>query len=258
MALTSTERAICEKLWYDSSGVLAPAQQSKSGSVSQISGIQAALGNYTESSQAIIDDGKTTLYNNVASVVLGDTVDDIANVITMINDCPYLTGSILSNPISLAVSLIRGMMDKIEGFIDDLLGIPEFFSGKKLSSLEEFYGSQLPGARQTATSLSNADKLINCLTLVCGGEFNPQAAALLVETEDLYSALWIVDNPVSPLYGTLDTNSLYAQAGLSPTSITKINDVTDAITSAKLSGQSSIDSFVSNAKLFKKLGSIVF
>ena len=259
MALTTAERAICEKLGYDSSGVLSPAQQAKSGATSLISQAQAALNNYVESPQSVINNAKAGLTTNVATVLPGDTLVDVQKVLAIINNCIYLSSSdSLSNPISLVTALLRSIRDKVGDFIDDYIYIPEFFSGKILSLLQEIYGSVLPGARQVSNSLISSDYIINCLTNFCGGEFASKVSSLTTETQSLYTSLKIVDNPLSPNYGSLDTNSLYTAAGLGATAISKITDVTGTITGVKASGQSSIDSFVSNAKRFKKLGSIVF
>jgi len=259
MALSSIERSVCEKLGYDTGGLFSPALQIKSLAISQISAIQAALRGYVASDQAVIDAALGSLYAQTATILPGDSLDDIQKVLNIINNCLYLRGNdALNNPISLTTAFIRSMIEKISAFIDDYTYLPEFLLGKLLSLLDELYGDILPGSRAISEALANIDQIINCLSNFCGGEFTAQVIILTNDVETLYNDLWIVSDPLSANYGKLDKTTLFSDAGLTPTEIAKVLQVNTNINSIKASAQTSIDNFVTSAKSYKRLGSIVF
>ena len=244
MALSSIERSVCEKLGYDTGGLFSPALQIKSLAISQISAIQAALRGYVASDQAVFDAALGSLYAQTATILPGDSLDDIQKVLNIINNCLYLRGNdALNNPISLTTAFIRSMIEKISAFIDDYTYLPEFLLGKLLSLLDELYGDILPGSRAISEALANIDQIINCLSNFCGGEFTAQVIILTNDVETLYNDLWIVSDPLSANYGKLDKTTLFSDAGLTPTEIAKVLQVNTNINSIKASAQTSIDNF---------------
>ena len=259
MAFTELERSICNKLGFDSGGLLNSPEAAKGAVKNQLSGIRAQLSSYIPSSQAAIDAATAALQTSAGSIFPGNSQEDIQKMLDMINDCAYLEGNDkLTNPISLAKALTDSLFGKLNDFFGDAASIPEYLIGKALGLLDELYGNNLPGSNALTDTLKNADKLINCLSNLCNGEYTSQVVALTNQTEDLYNDLEIVSNPLDPNYGLLDKDQLYSDAGLIPGDIAKITSANDEVNSLKAEGQSSIDSLMGSIKTLKKAGDIIF
>jgi len=212
MAFSSIERSVCEKMGYDTGGLFSPGLQAKSFVISTISAIQAALRGYVASPQSVIDAALGDLYADTATILPGDSLDDIQRILDIINNCLYLSGSdTLNNPISLTTAFIRSMIEAISGFVNGYISIPEFLLGKLLSILDELYGNVLPGGRAISAALASIDQIINCLEFLCNGEFTAQVIILSTDVETLYNDLWIVDDPLAPNYGKLDKDTLFSE-----------------------------------------------
>jgi hypothetical protein len=168
MAFTEVERSICNKMGFDSSGLLAPAEQVKGAVTNQLSSIRAQLSSYTPSPQPVIDAATAALQTNANSIFPGDSASDVAKLVGMINNCAYLNGNDkLKNPISLGKSMTDSLFTKLASYVTDVSTVSEYLIGKLMSGLEELYGNQLPGSNALTDALQNADKLINCLSTLC-------------------------------------------------------------------------------------------
>jgi len=259
MAFTELERSICNKMGFDSGGLLNGPEAAKGAVINQVSAIRAGLNSYVPSSQAAIDAATAALETSAASIFPGDSAADIQRMLDLINNCAYLEGNDkLTNPISLAKALTESLFDKLNDYFGDAASIPEYLLGKLMSALDELYGNNLPGSNALTDALKNADRLINCLSNLCNGEYTSQVVALTNQTEDLYNDLEIVSNPLDPNYGLLDKDKLYSDAGLIPGDIAKITSANDEVNSLKGQGQSSIDSLMGSIKTLKKAGDIIF
>jgi hypothetical protein len=259
MAFTELERSICNKLGFDSGGLLNGPEAAKGAVNNQLSGIKAQLSGYVPSSQAAIDAATAALISNANSIFPGDSAADVQAMIDLINSCAYLEGDDkLTNPISLAKALTDSLFGKLNDFFGDAASIPEYLLGKLMSALDELYGNQLPGSSALTDVLKNSDKLINCLSNLCNGEYTSQVIALTNQTQSLYNDLEMVSNPLDPNYGLLDKDKLYSDAGLIPGDIAKITSANDEVNSLKAEGQSSIDSLMGSIKTLKKAGDIIF
>jgi len=259
MAFTELERSICNKLGFDTGGILNGPQQAKAAVTNQLSAIRAQLSSYIPSSQGAIDAATAALRANANSIFPGDSAADIQAMVDLINNCLYLQGDEkLSNPVALGSALLSSLFDKLDGYFDDVSSVPEYLLGKLMSALEELYGNQLPGSNALTDALKNSDKIINCLSNLCNGEYTSQVISLTNETQSLYNDLEIVSNPLDSNYGLLDKEKLYSDAGLIPSEISKIASANDEVDSLKAQGKSSIDSLVNATKSLKKLGGIIF
>lgn len=252
---TSTERAVCDKLAHDSSGLLSPARMIKGQIMNQISNAKSALRNYVASDDATINAAKDALNNNVNNS-LPDT-NDIDRMIQIINNCLFLKDDdALRNPIALGNALAKSVADKIADYIDDVTSVPEFLVGKILSLLDEILGNALPGSKALSDLLKKMDKLIQCLSQFCNGEYTSEVISLTNETEGLYNDMYMVSDPNDPNYGKLDKDRLFTETGKSASDIAKITDVTDFVDGVKANGKKSVDDFVTAAKNAKKLGGL--
>jgi len=256
-ALTSTERAVCDKLAHDSGGLLAPARMVRGAVTNQLSAARAALANYTQSPQAVINAAKDALRNNVNNSLPDSNASDVGRMIDIINNCLYLKDDdALKNPISLGNAVTQSAFDKIYSYINDVTTVPEFLVGEAMSALEEFYSNLFPGSKALTDLLKKADQLINCLSNFCGGEYTSEVIALTNETQSLYNDFEIVGNPLDANYGKLDKETLYSEAGMTGGDIAKITDASDEVDAMKELGNSSVDDFVQAAKNVKKLGDL--
>lgn len=259
MAFTELERSICNKMGFDSGGILNGPEEAKGAVRNRLSGIRAQLSSYVPSSQAAIDAASSALQNNANSIFPGDSAADVQAMLDLINDCAYLQGDDkLTNPISLSKALTDSLFNKLDGYFDDVSSVPEYLIGKLMSFLEELYGNQLPGSNALTDSLKNSDRLINCLSNLCNGEYTSEVISLTNQTENLYNDLEIVSNPLDANYGLLNKDQLYSDAGLIPGDIAKIGSVNDEVNSLKAQGKSSITSLMDSVKTLRKAGDIIF
>jgi len=258
MALTDTERSICNKLAYDSGGLLAPAQMVKGAVTNQLSATRSALSGYIQSPQPVIDAGKQTLRDNVTSSLPGDDASDVERMLDIINNCDYLNeNENLKNPITLGNAVTESAFGKIYGYINDLQSIPEFLVSEALSALEEFYTNLFPRSKALSELLARADKLIDCLSNFCGGEYTSEVIALTNETQNLYNDFEMIGDPNDANYGKLNKDQLFADAGLTAGDIAKITDVNQEVDAVKADGKDAVDDFVKTAQNVKKLGSAI-
>jgi len=259
MAFTEVERSICNKMSFDSSGLLNPAEAIKGAVRNQISGVRSKLANYTPSSQATLDAASATLQTNIGSIIPGDTEDDVQAMMDMISNCDFLNeDDSLKNPVSLGKTMNKSLFDKIEDYIGDLIVVPEYDLGKALSKLDEIYGSLYPDASALTDLMKKADKLINCLSNLCNGEYTTEVIALTDQTTNLYSDFQMVSNPLDPDYGLLDKSQLYSDAGLSVSDITKISGVNDDLNNYKDEAKTAIQNLMDKTKTLRKAGDIIF
>lgn len=257
MAFTEVERSICNKMGFDSTGLLAPAEAIKGAVRNQLSGIRSQLGGYVQSPQAVIDAATAQLQNSTGSVIPGATEQDVEAMLSMINRCLYLKDDEkLNNPIALGKALTQSLFDKLDSYFDDVASVPEYLLGKGLSALEELYGNALPGSNALTDLLKNADKLINCLSTICNGEYTSQVLALTNQTQNLYNDFEMVGDPLDANYGKLDKATLYSDAGLIPGDIAKITSANNEVDSIKAQAKKSINDLMNSTKTVKKLGDL--
>ncbi|MHA1816198.1 MAG: hypothetical protein ACTSX1_09350 [Candidatus Heimdallarchaeaceae archaeon] len=255
MAFTEVERSICNKMSFDSSGLLNPAEAIKGAVKNQISGINSQLASYIPSSQATIDAASTTLENNVGSVIPGDSESDIEAMISLINKCAYLSDDEkLNNPIALSNAMTKSLFDKFEDYFGGVASVPEYALAQALSALEELYTNLFPRSSALTDLLKKADKLINCLSAVCNGEQTSKVIALTNQTQNLYNDFDMVGNPLDANYGKLDKDKLFTDAGLSPAEISKVTNANDEVDAIKAEGKKSIEDLMNATKLLKKAG----
>jgi hypothetical protein len=255
MAFTEVERSMCNKMAFDSSGLLAPAEAVKGSVRNQISNTKSQLASYVPSPQSAIDAASAQLQNNIASVIPGNSEADVQAMLNMINNCEYLSGDEkLSNPVTIANAMNKSLFNKINNYVDDVASLPEYALAKTISAIEELYSNLFPGSSALTDLLKKADKLINCLSNVCNGEYTSEVISLTNQTQNLYNDFDMVSDPLDSNYGKLDKDKLFSEAGLSPSEISKITDANDEVNSIKSQAKKSIEDLMNSTKVFKKAG----
>jgi hypothetical protein len=255
MAFTEVERSICNKMAHDSAGLLAPAEAAKGAIRNQMSAIRAQLNSYVQSPQGVIDAATNQLRNSAGSVIPGTTESDVEKMLEMINKCLFLQDDEkLNNPVALGKSMTQSLFDKLNDYFNDVTSVPEYLLGKALSALEELYSNQLPGSSALSDLMKKADKLIQCLSTVCNGEYTSEVLALTNQTENLYNDFEMVSDPLDANYGKLNKDKLFSDASLIPGDIQKITSANDEVNSIKTQAKSAIDDLMSSTKIAKKAG----
>ena len=223
MAILPVERSICNKMVYDFDGSISPAQSAKGGIRDKGNLIQSLLNNLTSSSQSSIDAAISDLRSQVDFVIPTDTLNDMRALKRFIEQCEYLSGL---SAIAAMLGALDSIYNKINSFLDNIgASVPEFDISKIMSIINDLLGARGPNISDL---LKNLDKLLNCISLYCGGEYPAQLANMSASLGQTYSDLNITSNPVDPNYGLFDINKLYDNAGLSLTQKAQVDQTTAA------------------------------
>jgi len=239
MAILPVERALCNKMVYDFDGTIAPAQAAKGGIRDKANQAQALLNNLTSSSQSAINSAISDLRSQVNLVIPTDTLSDMRALKAFIEKCEYLSGL---SPIAAMLGALDAIYNKINSFLDNIgASVPEFNIAKILSLINDLLGGRGP---KISDLLKGLDKLLNCISLYCGGEYPAQLTSMTTALGQTYSDLNIVSNPVDPNYGLFDVGQLYNNAGLSLTQRTQIDQTTTAADGEKNRAETTIASAI--------------
>lgn len=244
MALTPTERSICNKLVFDFNALIAPVNASKGTIINATSDIQGLLNTTSFANEATI--------NNAIASFLQDTDDNLPDtseleeLSNLIKNCDYLSDL---KPVAIIGSSINTAVDKIDELVDNVgVGLPEFNLGGIASKINDLLFGNIPGSDQISELLSKADKLIECLSTYCGGEYPTQVSDFTTTVNDLYDDLNIVSNPLSSEYGKYDMQSLYDGAGVSAADQSKVTSVINSVDVSKDAATTKINSVVNAIK----------
>lgn len=239
MAILPVERSMCNKMVYDFDGRIAPVQAVKGAVRNKQNAMQTLLNNLTSSSQSAINSGIASLTSNVTDVIPTATLNDMEALQRFIEQCAYLSGL---SPIAAMLGALNSVYEKINGFLTNIgASVPEFNISGIGSSINDLLGARGPNI---SDSLTDLDKLINCVELYCGGEYPDQITNMSTALGQAYSDLNVTSNPVDPNYGLFDFNSLYTTAGLNPTQISQVDQVKAAADEEKDRSKSTIDAAI--------------
>lgn len=247
MAFTASERSICNKVVLDFNALVAPIQASK-GSIrsatSDLSGLMNSTSFANESTiNTAISDFLSDVNNN-----LPDT-SELEEIAQLIDNCSYLkdnfdAGGIIASSINSAVGKIESLLGNVGSTL------PEFNMGQLTSSINDLLFGNIPGSDTLTSLFQNADKLINCLSAYCGGEYPSQVSSYTDTMNGLYDDMNIISDPIDPNYGKYDIDSIYNQAGVSAADQIKVNNVISAADGSKNLAIQKIDSVLGGLKTF--------
>lgn len=239
MALIPVERSICNKMVYDFDGQIAPAQAAKSSVNKNKNDLQALLNVLSSSSQSAIDNAISTVTSQMDDVIPTAALDDMRRLKEFIDKCEYLSGL---SPIAAMLGAITSIYNKLDQFLDNIgAGVPEFNLAKLASKINDLLGARGPNISDL---LKNLDKLINCVSLYCGGEYPDQLTNMSTALGQAYSDLNVTSNPIDPNYGLFDFNSMYSSAGLDSGQISKVNQSISFVDGQKNRTTSTINSAI--------------
>lgn len=244
MAITATERSICNKLAFDFDAIISPANASKGAINNKTSDIEGLLNTTSFASESTINSAIASFLVDVNDN-LPDT-NELEELSTLLNNCDYLSGF---KPVSIVASSINTAINKIDGLLNNIgTSLPEFNIGKLTSSINDLLFGNIPGGQQISGLLQNSDKLIECLSTYCGGEYPTQVSDFTQTVDDLYGDLNIDSDPLSANYGKYDMQSLYNQAKISTADQAKVTSVINSADVSKAAAVTKINSVVSAIK----------
>ena len=246
MPFTASERSICNKIVFDFDLLIAPIKAGKGAIRNSATQLEGLLNTTSFASEAqingAIDDFEQDVDDN-----LPDT-SELEEIVNMISNCAYLSDfastAIIANTIASAVNKIDELASNVGSTF------PEFNMGRLVSSINDLLFGNIPGSDVIKSLFQKADKLINCLSAYCGGEYPSQVSSFTTTMNDLYSDMNIISDPIDPNYGNFDINSLYSGAGIIAADRAKVNSVISSVDASKATALSKIDSVFSALKTY--------
>jgi len=247
MSLSSTKRAICEKITSEFDKKIAPVVKSAddiskqiSDTITDLKGISfTPADQLTAKLDVFLDDAK----NQVPEI----DVPGIDELLDFINDCSFLNeDDTLSNPVTLMNSMRSSALDSIDDVItNSISAIPEFSAGKLINNVQNLFSTD---GQDISGIMKNVDKAIGCVENLCGSEFATKLTEMKDTVTDLYSKLNMVSSPLDPKYGELNTDSMYEIAKLSIVHKTNMGQCMDAIVKSQVDAKNAISSGINSLK----------
>lgn len=227
MAISSNTRIICNKMSSQFDAIYNPIKRASNTIQGEINDAISGLGGMVFSPDDVLNSAIRTFEDNARGLIPDISNSGIYDILNIIRQCTYLNGdSILGNARSLLNSCMKGILDGISDLTSGLLD--EFDNGNLLSGIQSLLSSLgIP------SGILNLDKIINCVSSICGSSYTSRVNEMILYTDDLYSSLSLDSNPISPTYGQLDLSSIYSQAGLDASKIISMNKVIDSINGQK-------------------------
>ncbi len=253
MALDNMSRSLCNKMVDDYSALIAPINMAKTAVKNAKNQLQALLNNMVFSVDLdVITTAVDNLQNAAAAAYPSDSLADMTALKNMLDNCDYLEDA---KPISSILGTTIGVFEVIDGLVNAIL-VPEFLAADIGNGINNtMSGIGIPGGNDLTGIFRKADKLINCLSTICGAgapTYITIATAYADELDDLYTDMNIVSNPLSPNYGQFDYNAIYTNAGMTPQDILQVDTAIIGVGDTNTNALTSIDASVSKAKdLFK-------
>jgi hypothetical protein len=247
MALIPTERALCNKIVGDFSGLTSPIRLAKLGVRQKAAEFEDQMRNTVFSATSVLDDALQSFEDQLQNILPGDTASDVKAIKDMIDNCDYLSAL---NPVSAVAGTALGIYGGIADIISGLSNtIPEFSGGRLSDSINNVLkGLQFPFGDDISNLFSKADKLIECLAAYCGGEYPAQVSQFTNDMNSLYSDMNIVSDPNNANYTNFDYNQIYGNVGMNPSQITNMTRTISTIDTGNVNAKSAIDSSIEAVK----------
>ncbi len=247
MAFTASERSICNKMVFDFDAVVAPVRAGKGQVRDATTQLSSLLNSTSFASESVINTAIQDFLSDVNNN-LPDTTE-LEEIAHLIDNCAYLkdnfdTAGIIASSINSAVGKIDQLMNNVG------TSLPEFNMGNLASSINDLLFGNIPGSDTISSLMQNADKLINCLSAYCGGEYPSQVSSFTDTMNELYEDMNIVSDPISPNYGKYDIDYVYGQAGVGLADQAKVNSVISAADGSKNLAIQKIDDVLGGLKTF--------
>lgn len=170
-------------------------------------------------------DGFNDALNSIPDVPETDMREDVQNILVQ---CAFLS-DLFGDP----TDLVRDAKDaalRLAKSLINALDLPEISAAMLIDALKELFGIN---GLDLKSLLEAMDKILNCLTAICGRETQNKVDEMQGILDDLH----ITDT------GEFDSGSLFSAKGLTGDVVNNMNSAQAKITSAKDSITSKIDSY---------------
>ena len=247
MAISSTTRSLCNKMVTDYTGLTSPIRQARAAIRQKSSDLEREIRNTIFSETSALDAALQSFEDQLEENLPEDTAQGVQDIKDMIDNCEYLSAL---NAVSAVAGTALGIYDKIKDLIDDIsTSTGEFIPGGIADEINNILnGLQIPFGDEISNLFSKADKLIECLTAFCGGEYPSQISAFTSELNDLYDDMNIVSDPNDSNYTNYDYDALYDKLDLSAEGRENLNKTINKISDGHTAAKDSIDSTIEAVK----------
>jgi len=250
-----TERALCNKMTSDFNSLLGPVDLGLSQAKETARNLKHTLMNMVFSPDIEdVQNGVTSMKTSAGNLYPGDSVDDMKAMKNILDNCSYLNQL---SPISNILGCITGVFDKIDNLIQSI-GIPEFGAARLGSLLNDMFGGiGIPGGNNMGGSLSQADELIECVSLICAAkdpEYISIASNYTDQTNSLYDQTGIVSDPLSINYGKFDYEQMFNDIALPYENQQKFTTALNGVIDVKTGAIDAITKSVAEVKKLTKSG----
>lgn len=253
-SFTNTQRSLCNRLVNEFDSLITPALAAKSQIKQAQRDMKSMLNSMTFSPPNVVQDEASALKQAAAQYYPGSSLSEMESMKSLIDNCDYLKGFA---PVSTILGSTLGIFNNIADLINGST-IPEFGVASLGGLINDLLnGLSVPGGKSISDILSQADKLIECLSATCGpydAYYITAASEYALTTSDLYSELNVVSDPNDPNYGKFDYQAVYDDVGMSVEEQSNINDALSGVTDMKTGALTAVNNTVSAIKELTKTG----
>jgi hypothetical protein len=236
--------ALCNKIKSDFDSISGPLFgddpiTSKSKSIQdKINSIKTKISNMVLSPLKDITLGINSINTNLSDMIPG--TGEMEEMLDLMERCDYFNSDATDTVglIAKASGVLSGMQsDLVKSMADISLGleseIPEFEVANLMDTISVEFKSGGEGGG-ISEDMSALDKIIECITSICGPTYISEASDMIDKVNDIYEKMNMIDDPTDSNFGKLDISSIGASAGLSPNQISNsITSITDTLTTNK-------------------------
>jgi hypothetical protein len=225
MALDFGTNCVCQQLKNDY-GVLAQIIRGKNKAVNAVLQIDDKINKMRREMQNTIFSPANAVedaINEMNSAIKGRLPDpsDIDSMIRIIKACTYFDN--IDNPVAGAMSILdklsNSLIDDISKYANSLAdSIPEF----SLMNLIDEIKHQFFKDRGLSDLLATLDKIIECMTAICGDTYLDDVESMIEEVSGARSGMKMTDD------GDFDYTSVCQEAGLDPEQLNNVSSVVNA------------------------------
>lgn len=254
MALSPMQRSLCNKLVNDYYSLVAPVKAAKRAIQDQISILDTTLRNLVYSPIAFLDAKIDEFTSDVLDILPTDDLQAIDELLSFIDQCPYLTGLL---PITTMATTSNSIFDYLNDLADDFNSlVPEFGAGKIASAINKLLsGAGIPGGDKLSDILKQADKLLSCVSSICAiadPNYLTNVTFITNDLQSLFDDLHLIDNPLDPNYATFDYDTFYTDIGLTASQQTSMTKVITELDTQKDNSLTAVNNTVDAIKNYTK------
>lgn len=251
MSLTPTQKSLCNKLATDYEALVSPVKSAKNLFKSHMGSLDSKIRGMVFSDPTDLDAAVGSFINSVQGSLPGDDIESMQELADFIRTCDYLSGLA---PASTVNGTYNGIFSDITNFISDLTpSFPEFGAAAIADGINSLLsGIGFPGGSNLTDLLKQADKLLNCLNVLCGPDYGGAATEISDDLNTIYTDYNLIDS--GPNAGKFDFDSFYTASGLDASQQAAINTVTNSIGEQKTGAVTAVNKSIDKVKSLKKIG----